>query len=111
MKKIDQFEKLVENLRIRMLRNRFLERPNNIEKEIKLRNVIRKMINEMDRLKTELKKKEEFKKMEEFKTNELFLDLDYVRIDILDDVILIETKLENLGISKAPINAIKKSIV
>ena len=49
--------------------------------------------------------------MEEFKTNELLLDLDYVRIDILDDVILIEIKLENLGISKATINSIKKSIV
>ena len=44
-----------------MLRNRFLERPNNIEEEIKLWNVTRKKINEIDRLKTELKKKKELK--------------------------------------------------
>ena len=51
-------------------------------------------------LKTELKKKEELKTMEEFKTDELFLDLDYLRIDILDELILIEIKLEKLGIYK-----------
>ena len=44
-----------------MLRNRSLERPNNIEEEIKLWNVTRKKINEIDRLKTELKKKKELK--------------------------------------------------
>ena len=44
-----------------MLRKRFLERPNNIEEEIKLWNVTRKKINEIDRLKTELKKKKELK--------------------------------------------------
>ena len=47
--------------------------------------------------------------MEDFKADELFLNLDYIRIDISDDIILIEIKLEKLEISK--INTIKKLIV
>ena len=48
IKKIDEFEKLDENLRINMLRSRFIGRTNNIEEKIKLRNVTRKKINEID---------------------------------------------------------------
>ena len=46
--------------------------------------------------------------MEEFETVELILDLDYIKIDIMDNIILIEIKL---GISETTINAIKKTII
>ena len=49
-----------------MLRNRFLERPNNIEEEIKLWNVTKKKINEIDKLKT-IKKEERIKKWKNLK--------------------------------------------
>ena len=70
--KNDEFEKLDENLRISMLRNRFLERLNNIEDEIKLRNVTRKKITEIDILKTELKKTEELNQWKTLKLMNYF---------------------------------------
>ena len=44
IKKSDTLEQFDEDLRISMLRSRFLERRNNIKEEIKLRNVIRKKV-------------------------------------------------------------------
>ena len=101
---------LDEHLRISILRNRFLERSNYFEEQIKLRNVTRKKITEIDRLKIELKKKEELITMKEFKNNELLSDLYCVKIDMLVDIILIGIKLVKLEISKTTINGIKKSI-
>ena len=43
-------------MRSSILRNRFLERPNNIEEEMKVRNVTRKKIDKINRLKTESEK-------------------------------------------------------
>ena len=43
-------------MRISILRKRILERPNNIEEEMKVRNVTRKKIDKIDRLKAESEK-------------------------------------------------------
>ena len=45
--------------------------------------------------------------MKEFETVELILDLDYLKIERIDNIILIETKLKKLGISETTINALK----
>ena len=54
IKKVDKLEELDENLSSLALRYRFFEKSYDIEKEIKLRNVTWKKIDELDWLKTEL---------------------------------------------------------
>ena len=53
--KIDELELLEEELRIRTLRNRFLGKPNKIEDEIELREQTRKKIDNIKKLKEEVK--------------------------------------------------------
>ena len=52
--KVDELELLQENLRFVTLRNRFQRRSNRIEEEIELRKQIRKKINNIEGLKTEV---------------------------------------------------------
>ena len=52
--KIDELELLQGNLRLVTLRNRFQGRSNRIEEEIELRKQIRKEINDIEGLKTEV---------------------------------------------------------
>ena len=53
--RIDELEMLQENLKFGPLKNRFWERPNSIKDEIELRNQTRKKIDNIERLKTEIK--------------------------------------------------------
>ena len=76
-------------MRSSILRNRFLERPNNIEEEMKVRNVTRKKIDK----------------------NRIRKDLYYVKTGVLDEILLKGIKLEKIGISETKIDAIKKSII
>ena len=47
--------------------------------------------------------------MEEFETDKILPDLYYVQIHLTDNIILIEIKLQKLGISETTNNSIQKS--
>ena len=96
-------ELLQENLKFGTRRNRFWER-NSIEEEIELRKQTRKKIDNIERLKTEIKEIKEW----ELKSAKLLEDLNFEKGV---EITRIEIRLETLGISKTAINAIKKLII
>ena len=110
-KKIDELEKLHEKLRFGTVKNIFWERLNSIEEETELREIIRKKINEIDSLETEIKDVKELKIEGESKATKLLADLNFDKGVHVDEIIEIEIRLEKLKISEKKINAIKKSIV
>ena len=61
MKRIDTLEELHGNLRSLALRNKYFERPCDIKKEIKIRNVTRKKIDEDRQIKNRIKKERRMK--------------------------------------------------
>ena len=93
------------------MKNIFWERLNSIEEEIELREIIRKKINEIDSLETEIKDVKELKIEGESKATKLLADLNFDKGVHVDEIIEIEIRLEKLKISEKKINAIKKSIV
>ena len=105
----DDLELLEEELRIITLRNRFLERPNktecnSIEEEIDLRRQTKKKIDNIEKLKKEVKEWE-------FKSVKILQDLNYAKNDEIVEISKIELKLKRSGISKKSINVFKKSII
>ena len=103
--KTDELELLEEELRIIRLRNRFLGRPNkircnSIEEEIDLRRQTKKKIDNIEKLKEEVKESE-------FKSVKILQDLNYEKYDEVVEIAKIELKLERLGISKKSINFFK----
>ena len=72
--KIDELELLQEELRIMTLRNRFLGRPSKIEQEIDIRRQTKKKIDNIEKLKKEVKE-------QEFISVKILQDLNYERYD------------------------------
>ena len=94
--KTDELELLQEELRIVTLRNRFLGRPNKIEKEIDLKRQTKKKIDNIEELKEEVKEWE-------FKSVRIIQDLNYEKNDEIVEIAKIELKLERSGVSKKSI--------
>ena len=83
IKRTDTLEELDENLMPLALRCRYFEKSYDTKKEIKLRNVTRKKIDEIDIiLKKELEEMEELEIEREFKTDELLSELYYDKHEI-----------------------------
>ena len=78
----------------------FWERLNSIEEEIELREIIRKKINEIDSLETEIKDVKELKIEGESKATKLLADLNFDKGVQVDEIIEIEIRLEKLKISE-----------
>ena len=72
--KIDELELLQEELRIMTLRNRFLGRPSKIEQEIDIRRQTKKKIDNIEKLKKEVKE-------QEFISVKILQDLNYEKYD------------------------------
>ena len=72
--KIDELELLQEELRIMTLRNRFLGRPSKIEQEIDIRRKTKKKIDNIEKLKKEVKE-------QEFISVKILQDLNYEKYD------------------------------
>ena len=107
--KTDEIELLEEELRIITLRNKFVRRPNkiecsSIEGEIDLRRQTKKKIDNIEKLKEEVKEWE-------FKSVKILQDLNRVKNDEIVETEKIELKLQRLGASKQSINFLKKSII
>ena len=86
------------------LKIRFWGRSNSIEQEIELRKQKRKKIDNIKRLKKEVKEWE-------FKSVKLLQDINYEKGAKIVEINRIENRLEALGTSKAIINAYKKLII
>ena len=71
--KTDELEMFQENLKFAALKNIFLGRPNSIKDETALRKQTRKMIDNIERLKTEIKEIKEW----DFKSVKLLEDLNF----------------------------------
>ena len=107
--KTDELEFLEEELRIIKLRNKFLGRPNkiecnSIEEEIDLRRQTKKKIDNIEKLKEEVKEWD-------FKSVKILQDLNYAKNDEIDETAKIELKLKRLRVSKKSINFSEKSII
>ena len=102
--KIDELELLEEELKIIILRNRFLGRPNKIEEEIDLRRQTKKKIDNIEKLKEEVKEWE-------LKSVKVLQDLNYAKNNEIVENAKIKLKLKRLGASKKLINFFKKSII
>ena len=105
----DDLELVEEEIRIITLRNRFLRRPNktecnSIEEEIDLRTQTKNKIDNIEKLKEEVKEWE-------FKSVKILQDLNYAKNDEIVEITKIELKLKRLGISKKSINFFEKSII
>lgn len=55
IKKIDELEQLEKSLNFLAIKNRFWVRPNNPREELRLREITKKKMNEIKKLKTEIK--------------------------------------------------------
>ena len=55
IKKIDELEQLEKSLSFLAIKNRFWVRPNNPREELRLREITKKKMNEIKKLKTEIK--------------------------------------------------------
>ena len=92
------------------LRNRFFRRPNNsiecnsIEEEIDLRRQTQKKIDNVEKLKEEVKKWE-------FKSVKILQDLNYAKNDEIVETAKIKLKLKRLGASKKSNIFFKKSVI
>ena len=87
--KIGELELLQEELKIITLRNKFLGKPNKIEEEIDLRGQTKKIIDNIEELKEEVKEWE-------FKSVRILQDLNYKKNDEIVEIAKIELKLERL---------------
>ena len=93
------------------LRNIFFNRLNTYEAEIKLRLATKEKINEIERLKGELRNNEVELLTVESKISKLLTDLKYEKEDILHGIMVSKLKLRRLGVSSMQINRIKNSIL
>ena len=94
--KIYELELPQEELRVITLRSRFLRRPNkieynSIEEEIHLRRQRKKKIDNIGKLKEEVKEWE-------FKSVKILQDLNYAKNDEIVEIAKIELKLKRLGV-------------
>ena len=113
IEKNDEFKKLDENLRFRRIRNKFQGRSDSSDEEekIELREITRKKINGIDKLEKGIKQVEELNIEGESKTTKLLMDLYSEKGCVIDEMIVIEIKLEKLKIPKTTINAIKNQLL
>ena len=93
------------------LRNIFFNRLNTYEAEIKLRLATKEKINEIERLKGEVRNNEVELLTVESKISKLLTDLKYEKEDILHGIMVSKLKLRRLGVSSMQINRIKNSIL
>ena len=94
------------------IKNRYLGRPNNIKEELKLRNITRKNINEIERLETEIKEMKELKiEMIEHKSSRLLEDLNMEKGIEIQEIKEIEIKLGKLKIPKTIVSTTEKLII
>ena len=94
------------------IKNRYSGRPNNIKEELKLRNITRKNINEIDRLETEIKEMKELKiEMIEHKSSRLLEDLNMEKGIEIQEIKEIEIKLGKLKIPKTIVSTTEKLII
>ena len=107
-------EKLDVNLRFVTLKNRFCKSSNSIEEKIELRKLketIRKKINNIERLKIETKVMEKLQIEGRSKTTKLLADLNIKEGILVDELLEIETRLERQKIPKKTTYIIKNSII
>ena len=88
-----------------------MEKSYDFLKKVKLRNAARKKIDEIERLKEEVKNNDYELLNTEIKISRLLTDSKYEKEYILHDILLKEIKLERLRISETTINIIKKSFI
>ena len=94
------------------IKNRYSGRPNNIKEELKLRNITRKNINEIERLETEIKEMKELKiEMIEHKSSRLLEDLNMEKGIEIQEIKEIEIKLGKLKIPKTIVSTTEKLII
>ena len=93
------------------LKNRYYKILDSYEDEINLRLEAKEKINEVERLKKELRDKEDILLTIKTKFSKILTDLEYEKEDILHDIMISQSKLRKLGISSRQINEIKISIL
>ena len=112
IKKMDELNKLDRSLNFSAIKNRFWRKSNNFREELRLREITRKKMKEIQKLKAEIK---EMKRLRietiELKSSKLLGDLNLKKGFEIEEIIEIEIKLEKLKIPTTVINTIKKSII
>ena len=93
------------------LKNRYYKILDSYEDEINLRLEAKEKINEIERLKKELRDKEDILLTIKTRFSKILTDLEYEKEDILHDIMISQSKLRKLGISSRQINEIKISIL
>ena len=111
--KKDELEELERSLNFLAIKNRFWVRPNNnFREELRLREITRKKINEIEKLETEIKEMKRLRiKAIELKSFKLLSALNMEKGFEIKEIKELEIKLEKLKIPTTVISTIKKSII
>ena len=108
-------KEVLDNLKFELeygsLRNRYINRSNSYEDEIKLRIEAKVRINEINRLKEEVRNNEDILLNSDTKIDGLLTDLKYEEKDIMNDIMTSEEKGRKLRISSSYIIGIKHLIL
>ena len=106
IKELKELEELERSLDFVAIKTRFLGRPN------KFREITRKKINEIEKLKTEIKEMKILKiEAIKLKSSKLLSDLNIEKVFEMEEIKEIETTPEKLKIPTTMINTIKKSLI
>ena len=106
---MDELNKLDRSLNFSAIKNRFWRKSNNFREELRLREITRKKMKEIQKLKGEIK---EMKRLRietlELKSSKLLGDLNLKKGFEIEEIMEIEIKLEKLKIPTTVINTINK---
>ena len=111
IEKNEALDNLKYELEYRSLKNRYLKRSNRYEDEIELRIEAKVRINEINRLKEEVRNNEDILLNSETEIDKLLTDLKYEEKDIMNDIMTLEEKLRKLEIPSSYIIGIKNLIL
>ena len=111
IEKNEALDNLKYELEYRSLKKRYLKRSNWYEDEIELRIEAKVRINEINRLKEEVRNNEDILLNSETEIDKLLTDLKYEEKDIMNDVMTLEEKLRKLEIPSSYITGIKNLIL
>ena len=109
---IDELEELERKSNFAAMKKRFWKIPNSIKEKVKLREITRKKIIEIETLETKIKEMKELEiVMIEDKSSKLLRDLNIEKEVEIERIRKIEIKLEKLKIPKTIVDAITESVI